>query len=106
MFSGLRFLWNATRGHRLRPWRSEYLRWRLETFTGKHADDVRARDFWLEGKKLGDLRRNPSVALTSVLTDPAGSPFYVPSTTLPSFGSKFCAPIPPQETNANPNFKP
>ena len=47
MFSGLRFLWNATRGHRLRPWRSEYLRWRLETFTGKHAEDVRARDFWL-----------------------------------------------------------
>ena len=47
MFSGLRFFWNATRGHRLRPWRSEYLRWRLETFTGKHADEVRARDFWL-----------------------------------------------------------
>ena len=66
----------------------------------------RARDFWLEGKKLGDLRRNPSVALASVLTDPSGNPFYVPSTTLPSFGSTFCAPIPPQETNANPNFKP
>jgi hypothetical protein len=47
MTTGLRFLWNATRGHRLRPWRSEYLRWRLETFTGKHAEDVRARDFWL-----------------------------------------------------------
>ena len=41
-----RFLWTATRGHRLRPWRSEYLCWRLETFTGKHAEDVRARDFW------------------------------------------------------------
>lgn len=47
MTTGLRFLWNATRGHRLRPWRSEYLRWRLETFTGKHAEDVHARDFWL-----------------------------------------------------------
>ena len=66
----------------------------------------RARDFWLEGKKLGDLRRNPSVALASVLTDPTGNPFYVPSTTLPAFGNAFCAPIPPQETNANPNFKP
>jgi hypothetical protein len=44
--AGLRFLWNATRGHRLRPWRSEYLKWRLETFTGKHAEDVGARDFW------------------------------------------------------------
>jgi hypothetical protein len=47
MTSALRFLWNATRGHRLRPWRSEYLRWRLETFTGKHAEDVGARDFWM-----------------------------------------------------------
>ena len=46
MGEGLRFLWTATRGHRLRPWRSQYLRWRLETFTGKHAEDVRARDFW------------------------------------------------------------
>jgi hypothetical protein len=65
----------------------------------------RARDFWLEGKKLGDLRRNPSVVLTSVLTDPVGAAFYVPSSTLPAFGNTFCAPIPPQETNANPNFK-
>lgn len=47
MTAALRFLWHATRGHRLRPWRSEYLRWRLETFTGKHAENVRARDFWL-----------------------------------------------------------
>jgi len=63
----------------------------------------RARDFWLEGKKLGDLRRNPSVPLASVLTDPTGSAFYVPSKTA-TFGSSFCAPIPPQETGANPNF--
>lgn len=62
----------------------------------------RARDFWLEGKKLGDLRRNPSVPLTAVLTDPVGAPFYTSS--VPTFGSNFCAPIPPQETNANPNF--
>jgi hypothetical protein len=46
MLEGARFLWTATRGHRLRPWRSEFLKWRLETFTGKHADEVRARDFW------------------------------------------------------------
>jgi hypothetical protein len=63
----------------------------------------RARDFWLEGKKLGDLRRNPSVPLGSVLTDPVGAPFYAPSKTK-LFGSSFCTPIPPQETNANPNF--
>jgi hypothetical protein len=46
MTEGLRFLWTATRGQRLRPWRSEYLKWRLETFTGKHAQDVGLRDFW------------------------------------------------------------
>jgi hypothetical protein len=46
MIAGLRFLWTATRGHRLRPWRSEYLKWRLETFTGKHAEEIGLRDFW------------------------------------------------------------
>jgi len=66
----------------------------------------RARDFWLEGKKLGDLRRNPSVALSSVLTDAVGDPFYVPNRTPPTFGNTFCTPIPPQETGANPNFQP
>ena len=45
MVEGLRFLWNATRGDRLRPWRSAYLRWRLETYTGKKAEDIGARDF-------------------------------------------------------------
>jgi hypothetical protein len=42
---GLRFVWNATRGKRLRPWRSPYLRWRIETYTGKKADSVRLNDF-------------------------------------------------------------
>lgn len=46
MLEGVRFLWTATRGYRLRPWRSEYLKWRVETFTGKHASEVKARDFW------------------------------------------------------------
>ena len=46
MLEGARFVWTATRGHRLRPWRSEYLKWRLETFTGKHAEEVGAGDFW------------------------------------------------------------
>ena len=44
MFSALRFLWNATRGHRLAPWRSEYLRWRIETYSGKRAESLTARD--------------------------------------------------------------
>jgi hypothetical protein len=36
----LRFLWNATRGHRLAPWRSPYLTWRLETYTGLKMEKI------------------------------------------------------------------
>ncbi len=42
----LRFLWRATRGYRLTPWRSPYLRWRMETYWGKPAGEIRFRDFW------------------------------------------------------------
>jgi hypothetical protein len=42
----LRFLWNATRGHRLAPWRSEYLRWRVETYSGKKAETLTTRDIF------------------------------------------------------------
>lgn len=44
MFAAVRFLWNATRRHRLRPWRSEYLKWRIETYSGKKADELRGSD--------------------------------------------------------------
>lgn len=44
MFAPLRFIWNATRGHRLAPWRSEFLRWRVETYSGKPAETLKARD--------------------------------------------------------------
>jgi hypothetical protein len=46
MFAPLRFLWNATRGHRLAPWRSEYLKWRIETFSGKKAKSLGAGDIF------------------------------------------------------------
>jgi hypothetical protein len=39
------FVWNATRGSRLRPWRSEFLKWRMETFMGRHAEEIGLRDF-------------------------------------------------------------
>lgn len=44
MLAPLRFIWNATRGHRLTPWRSEYLRWRIETYSGKRAETLKAAD--------------------------------------------------------------
>ncbi len=44
LLASLRFIWNATSGHRLRPWRSEYLKWRIETYSGMHAEELTARD--------------------------------------------------------------
>ena len=35
----------AARGYRLHPWDSPYLRWRLETFLGKEADNLSAAQF-------------------------------------------------------------
>jgi hypothetical protein len=42
----LRFLWRASRGYRLRPWRSPYLRWRIETYWGLHAERITPREFF------------------------------------------------------------
>jgi hypothetical protein len=46
----MRFLWNATRGHRFAPWRSPYLRWRVETYSGRRAETLTAKSvfgfFW------------------------------------------------------------
>jgi hypothetical protein len=41
-----RFLWNASRGNRLTPWRSPYLRWRIETYTGLPAKTITFTQFW------------------------------------------------------------
>ena len=42
----LRFLWNATRGHRLTPWRSPYLLWRIETYCGVKMQQIGFIEFW------------------------------------------------------------
>jgi hypothetical protein len=39
-------LWTMTRGYRLRPWRSPYLLWRIETYSGLHAEQIGFRRFW------------------------------------------------------------
>ncbi|HXA67417.1 MAG TPA: hypothetical protein VNV82_19830 [Bryobacteraceae bacterium] len=41
-----RFLWRATRGYRLRPWRSPFLRWRMETYWGTSTDEIGFQEFW------------------------------------------------------------
>jgi hypothetical protein len=40
----LRFLWNSTRGHRLAPWSSPYMHWRVETYSGKKAETLTTKD--------------------------------------------------------------
>ncbi|HEY9127825.1 MAG TPA: hypothetical protein VIM62_11895, partial [Acidobacteriaceae bacterium] len=59
MFAALRFLWNATRGQRLTPWRSEYLKWRIETFSGKKAESLSGRDvfrfLWESRREFADF---------------------------------------------------
>jgi hypothetical protein len=46
MRNRIRFLWNATKGHRLAPWRSPYLLWRIETYTGVKMKQIGFLEFW------------------------------------------------------------
>jgi hypothetical protein len=50
LLAPLRFIWNATRGNRLTPWKSRYLRWRVETYSGQKAETLTAKSvmgfFW------------------------------------------------------------
>ena len=39
-------LWQLTRGYRLWPWRSPYLRWRMETYGGLDANHITFMRFW------------------------------------------------------------
>ncbi len=52
----IRFLWASTRGYRLRPWQSPYLRWRIETYWGWPAHKIDARGFlsftWCQRRPL------------------------------------------------------
>ena len=46
MRHSLRFLWNSTKGHRVAPWRSPYLLWRIETYTGVKMTQIGFLEFW------------------------------------------------------------
>jgi hypothetical protein len=58
MLAAVRFLWNATRGNRLTPWRSEYLKWRIETYSGMKAETLKTADImkFVWGEKWNLLR--------------------------------------------------
>ena len=57
----IRFLWIASRGYRLRPWDSPYLRWRIETYAGIPAEsitrDLFLRFVWAERRSLWQYLR-------------------------------------------------
>lgn len=38
-------VWQAARGHRFAPWNSPYLRWRIETYWGLHAEAITPAEF-------------------------------------------------------------
>lgn len=61
--------------------------------------DQRAREFWLEGKRLGDMIRNPA-AIANIPA--AGTAFYKPA--MGTYGDMTCLPVPLAEILANPNF--
>jgi len=56
-------------------------------------------DFWLEGKRLGDFRRNPA----NVLFMPVPGAAYFKAGFAP-IGNQTCYPIPLAEKDNNPNF--
>ncbi len=45
----LALLWRLTKGYRLTPWRSPYLKWRMETYWGLHAAEIGFGQFWSFG---------------------------------------------------------
>lgn len=59
MFTALRYYWLAAKGHRLRPWRSPYLAWRMETFFGPEAapggPNCFFRLLWRERRRLAEF---------------------------------------------------
>ena len=55
-----RIAWRLSKGYRLRPWRSPYLRWRIETYLGVHADHITTSDFFLN--RLAGAARVPSLS--------------------------------------------
>ena len=46
MLKTLHYYWIIAKGYRLRPWKSPYIQWRLETFFGEEAANMTAAKFF------------------------------------------------------------
>jgi hypothetical protein len=61
MLSAWRYYWIAAKGFRLRPWRSPYIAWRMETFFGPQAAAAGPQRFfgllWRERRRLAEFLR-------------------------------------------------
>ena len=59
MLTALRYYWVTARGYRLCPWKSPYIRWRMETFFGLEAEPPGAAPFfrllWRERRRLEEF---------------------------------------------------
>ena len=60
----------------------------------------RGLEFYLEGKRLADLRRQPAATLN---VPPTGGTYFKPG--FPPIGNQTCYPIPRAERDNNPNMK-
>jgi len=61
MFFPLRYYWRFSKGYRFCPWRSPYLRWRIETYFAVPADRLTRQEFfcllWRERRRLRNFLR-------------------------------------------------
>ncbi len=61
LMSALRYYWTTAKGYRLRPWKSPYIAWRMETFFGPQAAHASAAQFfgllWKERRRLTEFLR-------------------------------------------------
>ncbi|HEV2288416.1 MAG TPA: hypothetical protein VGR81_05620 [Candidatus Acidoferrales bacterium] len=58
MLNAVRYYWTISKGYRLRPWKSPYIQWRMETFFGAEAGELDARRFFrLMWRERARMRR-------------------------------------------------
>jgi len=81
----IRFLWRSAKGNRLRPWRSPYLRWRIETYWGLHAERITPAEFWsfLWHRRRELLRFLHWAAKMERMSEPAARSRAVPQRQIP-----------------------
>jgi hypothetical protein len=46
VFGVIGIAWRLTKGYRLHPWDSPYLKWRIETWSGLEASSITPSVFW------------------------------------------------------------